>query len=80
VVATKITANLELIAHEDTGLLVPVAAVAETAAALQRLLTDDALGRALGNSARARVEREFRLERMLAETYELYRELTTQRG
>jgi glycosyltransferase involved in cell wall biosynthesis len=79
VIATKITANLELIAHEDTGLLVPVAAVAETAAALQRLLNDAALGRALGDSARARVESEFRLERMLAETYELYRELTTQR-
>jgi len=72
VVATPVDGIPELVIDGETGLLVPVGDPERLAAALARLLGDDALRRRLGEAGRERVRREFdqaammdRLERLL---------------
>jgi len=61
--------------HEKTGLVVPPCDVPALAAAIHRLLIDDALRQKLGAEARRRTLKEFRYDDMIEKTLNLYREL-----
>jgi len=61
--------------HGVSGLLVPPGDPQALAEALQHLLDDVGLRARLGCAARARIEREFTAERMIARTLEVYREV-----
>ncbi len=58
--------------HEQTGLTVPPADPDAMAAALNRLLDDEALRRKLGDAARVRARQEFSLETMTSRMLALY--------
>jgi sugar transferase (PEP-CTERM/EpsH1 system associated) len=73
VVASRVGGNGELVKDGENGLLVEARCAAGLAAAIGRYLTDPGLAVAHGSAGRARVEREFSLERMLASYDELYR-------
>lgn len=60
-VATRVSAIPELI-RDDTGMLVAESDTVAFAAALQRLITDPARRRALGDAGQARLRAEFSLE------------------
>jgi sugar transferase (PEP-CTERM/EpsH1 system associated) len=73
VVATATGGNLELVQDGKTGRLVKPGAPDELAAALLAYARDDAGRVAHGRAARATVEREYSLQRMLGDYAELYR-------
>lgn len=75
VLATRVGGNPELVDEGVTGRLVPAADSAALAAALLGYLRDPALGRAQGRAGRVQVERQFSLERMLADYDALYTRL-----
>jgi glycosyltransferase involved in cell wall biosynthesis len=58
--------------HEVNGLCVPDGDTAAMAEAIERLLTDRALARTLGDAARAQVRREFSWEQMAARVEQVY--------
>ena len=60
--------------HEVSGLRVPDGDTAAMADALERLLTDRVLARALGDAARDQVRREFSWEQVAAQVEQVYRE------
>jgi len=62
---------------DETGLEVPVGDAAALRAAMRRLAGDPGLRARFGNAGRARVEREFTLDRMITEHVALYQELAT---
>ena len=72
-VASATGGNLELIQDRVTGRLVRPGASNELAAVLLDYARDDAMRVAHGRAARARVEREYSLGRMLADYEALYR-------
>ena len=78
IVATAVGGNVELIEDGVHGLLVPPGDPVRLAAAIDRLLTDDALARSLGESARRRVEERFSLEVKTRELQDFYRRLLGQ--
>ena len=59
--------------HEVTGLCVPDGDTAAMADALERLLTDRALARALGDAARDQARSEFSWDRVAARVEDVYR-------
>lgn len=65
--------------HEVTGLVVPPRDPDALAAALNRLLGDDALRQKMGEAGHARAKNEFTLDRMWRETLAVYREVTGKR-
>jgi len=78
VVATAVGGNPELVAHERTGLLVPLGDGDALVAALLRLAHDPAFARECGRRARERVLAEFSIE-VMAETFQtLHRTLIAQ--
>jgi glycosyltransferase involved in cell wall biosynthesis len=74
VVATRVGGNPELVVDGEHGLLVPPEDAGALAAAIGRLLDDEALRARLGREARRRVESEFSVERMTATVSGLYDE------
>jgi starch synthase len=56
-VGTRLNAVPEIVAHGETGLLVPPGDVAALAGALRTLVASAELRRAMGSAARARMER-----------------------
>jgi len=60
--------------HEVTGLRVPDGDTTAMADALERLLTDRALARALGDAARDQARREFSWDQVAARVEQVYRE------
>jgi glycosyltransferase involved in cell wall biosynthesis len=60
--------------HEVTGLLVPDGDTASMADAMERLLTDRALARTLGDTAREQARREFSWTQVAARVEQVYRE------
>ena len=78
IVATAVGGNVELIEDGVHGCLSPAGDPVRLAAAIDRLLTDDALARSLGESARRRVEQRFSLEVRTRELQDLYRRLLGQ--
>lgn len=61
--------------HEVTGLCVPDGATAAMADALERLLTDRSLARALGDAARDQARREFSWDEVAARVERVYRDV-----
>jgi glycosyltransferase involved in cell wall biosynthesis len=75
VLATRVSAVPEVVIEERTGLLVPPSDVEALAAAMLRLAGDPALRERLGALGRERVLANFGLERMVAETLDVYRQV-----
>ncbi len=80
VVATSVDGNVEQVAEGETGFLVPPADAASLAEAMLRLARDATRAQEMGRRARARVEREFSLDRMTQSYVALYRRLLHERG
>ena len=73
VVATETEGARELIRAGDSGLLVPIGDVGNLAATLSTLLTDKREQTRLGVAAQQAALANFGIERMIAETEEIYR-------
>lgn len=73
-VSTDVTGIPEVIVDEDTGLCVPRGDVGALADACARLLGDRGFARELARRARARIERDFDLERNVARLREMFAE------
>jgi glycosyltransferase involved in cell wall biosynthesis len=74
VVASAVGGLLDLITHEETGLLVPPRDVGALRGALQRLLDDAELRRRLGDAGRARARAELSWDVVVDRTLEAYRD------
>jgi glycosyltransferase involved in cell wall biosynthesis len=72
VVAGDVGGLRDLVAHEETGLLVPPGDVEALRAALQRLLGDADLRRRFGQAGRARIAEHFTWQRFGDETLRAY--------
>jgi sugar transferase (PEP-CTERM/EpsH1 system associated) len=79
IVATRVGGVPEVIAHEQSGLLVESGDVAGIAHCLRRMMADDQLRREMGDAGHCRAERSFTDERML-HGYRLVYEAMTARG
>ena len=75
VVATRVGGIPDVVEDQVTGLLVPDDDEHALADALQRLISDPARARAMGQSGRQRVEREFVLDRCVDRHIALYEQL-----
>jgi glycosyltransferase involved in cell wall biosynthesis len=75
VVATRVGGTPEALTDGETGLLVPPGDAAAIAAAVSRLLDDRELACRLGRAARARIDDQFSVGRMVSATENLYGEL-----
>ena len=64
----------EVVRDGDNGLLVPPRDSASLAIALKRLLADDALRQRLARRSRERAVEEFSVDRVVADTLNIYRE------
>lgn len=71
-VVTAIDGCRELVGDGDNGVVVEPGSPRALAGALLRLLEDDELRRRMGARGRARIEREFSIERMVERTETLY--------
>jgi len=72
VVATRAGGIPEVVAEDVTGALVPPRDHVALARAIVRLLEDDALRRRMGEAGFCRVRERFTVERMVAETIQVY--------
>ncbi len=72
--------NAELVAHGETGLIVPPGDARALADAIYRLYQDPALTAQFGAAARQRVMERFNVEQGVEATLALYRELAAQLG
>jgi glycosyltransferase involved in cell wall biosynthesis len=72
VVATRVGGTPEVVVDGTSGLLVPPGDVAALAAAILRIWRDAGFAMALARSARARIERDFDIDRAVAEYEALY--------
>ncbi len=79
VAASAAGGNAELIRDRETGLLVPPLDPPAWGEALTRLLQEPALAARLAAAGRARVRRDFTLERTAARTEDVYREALARR-
>jgi glycosyltransferase involved in cell wall biosynthesis len=75
VVSTRVGGIPEVIAHGETGLLVPPDNVAAFSAALNTLMFDVALRKRMGDAAVTRVDQLFSAERMARQFEDTYTEL-----
>jgi glycosyltransferase involved in cell wall biosynthesis len=75
VVTCDVPGCREVVRHEDNGLLVPARDSRALAAAVACLLSDTELRARMGRRGRIRAVEEFSIERITADTLELYRSL-----
>lgn len=80
VVATRVPGCVDAVADERTGTLVPAADARALEAALERYVADPALRAARGAAGRARVEEEFRRERIWEDIAKTYAQLLADKG
>ena len=79
VVATHVGGADEMVVDGETGILAPPSNPDLLAGALERLVMDEPLRRAMGNAGRSRAHREFSLERMIENYETFYRGLAVRR-
>lgn len=77
-VTTEVPGCREIVAHEQTGLLVPVRDALSLAAALKRLIADRPLRLRLAENARALAVSAFAQEKVVAQTLGVYRGLLSE--
>lgn len=75
VIATRAAGPLEIVKDGETGLLVEIGAEDELAEAVERLLSDAALARKMGQAGRKRALEHFDVTRLLQQLYDIYRRL-----
>jgi glycosyltransferase involved in cell wall biosynthesis len=80
VIASNVGGVSEVVVDGDTGLLVPPGDPQSLAAAIERLLEDQALGRRLGEAGRIRVAEHFDLAAVHQAHLDLYRRVLARRG
>jgi glycosyltransferase involved in cell wall biosynthesis len=80
VVATRVGGLPDVVSEGEDGFLVEVGDVEGLAAALERLALDPALRARMGAAGPPRVVPRYRVERLVDDVDELYRELLTQQG
>lgn len=80
VVSTRVGGVPDVVREAEDGYLVEPGDVDALVAALERLARDPDLRRRLGSTAPARVIPRYRVERLVSDTDELYRELLTERS
>jgi glycosyltransferase involved in cell wall biosynthesis len=80
VVATRVGGVEDVVEHGTDGLLVPVGDVVSISAALERLARDPELRRAMGRAGKERTAPRYRVERLVDDVDELYRELLAAAG
>ena len=76
-IVTDCGGSPEVVVDGECGLVVPVADAAAIARAIARYYEDPALRERHGAAARERIAQHFRIDRTVARTLELYRELAT---
>jgi glycosyltransferase involved in cell wall biosynthesis len=74
VVATSVVGTIDLVSHEETGLLVPARDETSMAQAIVRVLTDASLARQLAVRGRSFIETNFNAERPVEQTLDAYRQ------
>jgi glycosyltransferase involved in cell wall biosynthesis len=72
VVASRVGGLAELVDDSETGFLVPPADARALAAAIGKLIRDEALRAAFGRKSAARVREEFTIEQMARKTEDCY--------
>jgi glycosyltransferase involved in cell wall biosynthesis len=80
IVTTDMPGCREIVHAEENGLLVPVRDVPALAQALATLIADPALRARMGRRSREIAEHEFSVERVVAQTLDVYTELLSERG
>jgi L-malate glycosyltransferase len=75
VIASEVGGNPEVVTDGETGLIIPSRDAGALAQALERLLTDPAWGKAMGENARSHVVANYSLERLGREINGIYDEL-----
>jgi glycosyltransferase involved in cell wall biosynthesis len=75
-VATRVGGNAELIEPGETGFLVRARDAMGIATAVQRILEDSSLAKAMGSQAKARIAQRFSVDAMVRATQALYDEVT----
>ncbi|RMF69750.1 MAG: glycosyltransferase [Calditrichaeota bacterium] len=79
VVATSVDGTIELVQDGETGFLVPPEDPNALADKIGLLLSDEALRNEMGRKGRARVEREYSLEKQVSSFQELYEQYVNSR-
>jgi glycosyltransferase involved in cell wall biosynthesis len=74
-VASNTPGCRDVVRHEENGLLVPPGDAQALADALRILIRDAELRKAMGRNGRALVERDFSLEKVINDTFIVYRKL-----
>jgi glycosyltransferase involved in cell wall biosynthesis len=80
VIATSAGGPLEIVVHEETGLLVPPANPQALAQAILRLLANPAQARQMGAAGQARARQRYTAERMAKETLAVYQNAAESSG
>mgnify|MGYP000711191983 FL=1 len=75
IVATRVGGIPQMIEQEQTGLLIEPKDPEGLKSALQKLLSDPELCERLGKNARAKVQKEFSIEKSLQELIKIYQQL-----
>jgi len=75
IVASSILPNTELIEHAVTGLIVPVKSPDKTARAIARFIQKPDLAQKCAKQARERILKDYTIDRMFQETWNLYNDL-----
>ncbi len=75
IVATDVPGCREIVRHEENGLLVPPRDPAALADALERLLADPQARQRMGAAGRALVEKDFAVEKVIADTITVFDKL-----
>jgi len=75
IVTTDVPGCREVVVDGDNGFLVPARQAEALADAIDRLLADAALRRRMGRRGRERMQNEFSMDRVIAETLDLYQRM-----
>jgi glycosyltransferase involved in cell wall biosynthesis len=79
IVTTSILPNAELVEHEVNGLLVPPKSPEQIAQAIARFAREPELAQRCGLAAQQRVLKDYTIERMFQETWDLYLDMALEK-